>query len=156
MCLTNAKFEGEVVQDNRTPVHKNYTFISNFIRLIMRKPKEYKKMPVIDSQNIVRGPITCYKNVSRLLRSEFKDFKYYLGKEEVLEYPIVINNCREVNYGFHSFTDIKHAEDFLTTGQVILECEIPVGAKLYSGYMNNSSKPNYVSNIIKPVKIVKI
>lgn len=121
-------------------------------------------------------PIRCYKIVSKVgktgdgFKSLLRRFKYNLGKTYELEcfFPEKNKFCHlDVHEGFHSYAHAKHAnedcydvgrEDVsdpnLFTGEVMLLCEIPVGAKYWIGndcLGYGKDYAEYCSNALKVV-----
>lgn len=104
-------------------------------------------------------PIPCYKVVWKTQRgfsSEYQDFRYDIGAEYSMEHGAYFpwsNHAYPaqllIQCGFHSYVKLKDASDSCWEyqgtsrinmddfyGQVILRCEIPKGARYWTGNIN--------------------
>lgn len=96
--------------------------------------------------------ITCYKivnpaNMDGAFRSEFREFKYYLGDKYVeKDFPGTVYSCT-VHKGFHSYRTIAVAQFHASTPYVLIKCVIPKGSRYYESY----TKEEYCSDTLIPV-----
>lgn len=129
---------------------------------------------------VAKKPIRCYKTVNtafdghgcpRYFRSTYYRFYYGLGKTyDTIEWekrvsfgaehePVPDSNGDVViSYGFHSFGRVKDAfNEIVDRGtEVVLMCEIPEGARYFTGnrYYFDNSDPNYREYCSEQIKVV--
>ena len=105
---------------------------------------------------VAKKVIICYKTVRRLSTgffSEFYSFRYKIGREytvrkgKLISFPdngsYLKNNI--ISYGFHSYARLKDAINDINykNNEVVLKCEIPAGARYWTGNIDLFDKDDY-------------
>lgn len=100
---------------------------------------------------VAEKPVHCYKIVIPEGRgtytSQWRDFPYqngklYKGNGLLSRYRI---GCELYGEGIHSYTNLEIAKDNVTSGGIIIHCEIPKGTRYYE----NPFDQEFISDNIK-------
>lgn len=127
---------------------------------------------------VAKKTISCYKTVScqkingivTFFFSEFYGFCYEIGEEYTLKKGKAISfpddesylpergKNHSISYGFHSYARLKDAVDDINYNdyEVVLKCEIPAGAKYWTGNIDmfDEGDSNYKEYCSERIKVV--